>query len=66
MLCSKQVFGILVCDIHVPRDEEDGGTLQRCFEDFAPIIQHANVNYKDIWMFMQEVSTRSNITVRDR
>ena len=39
---------------------------EKYFEDFAPIIKHANINYKDIGEFMQGVSDRSGIKVKDR
>ena len=66
MLCNKQVFGIVVCDVRVPTVEEDGGYLRRYFQDFAPIIKHAHINYKDIGLYMQELADTSNITVNDR
>ena len=66
MLCSKRVFGIVVCDVRVPTFEEDGGYLRKYFEDFAPIIKHAHINYEDIGLYMQELADKSNITVNDR
>ena len=66
MLCDKRVFGIVVCDVRVPTVEEDGGYLRRYFEDFAPIIKHAHINYNDIGIYMQDLADRSNITVNDR
>ena len=64
-LLAKKVFGILVCDIIIPEDE-DAERMKKYFEDFAPIIKHANINYKDIGEFMQGVSDRSGIKVKDR
>ena len=64
MLKSQKVFGILVCDIKVPTD--DGGKLRQYFQDFAPIIKHAVINYQDIGEFMQNVSDKYGIKVKDR
>ena len=60
MLVAKKVFGILVCDVIIPEDE-DAEHMKKYFEDFAPIIKHANINYEDIGEFMQGVSDRSVI-----
>ena len=65
MLMEKKVFGILVCDIIIPK-EEDEERMKKYFEDFAPIIKHANINYEYIGEFMQGVSDRSGIKVKDR
>ena len=65
MLFAKKVFGILVCDIIIPEDK-DAERMKKYFEDFAPIIKHANINYEDIGEFMQGVSDRSGIKVKDR
>ena len=65
MLVEKKVFGILVCDIVIPKDEDEE-RMKKYFEDFAPIIKHANINYDDIGEFMQGVSDRSGIKVKDR
>ena len=65
MLVEKKVFGILVCDIVIPEDE-DADRMKKYFEDFAPIIKHANINYEDIGEFVQGVSDRSGIKVKDR
>ena len=65
MLMEKKVFGILVCDIIIPKDEDEE-RMKKYFEDFAPIIKHANINYEDIGEFMQGVSDRSGIKVKDR
>ena len=59
-LCNKQVFGVVICDIHVPEDRKE------YFKDFAPIIKHANVNFDDIGDYMQKVATVSDISVKDR
>ena len=64
MLVAKKVFGILVCDIIIPQDE-DAEHMKKYFKDFAPIIKHANINYEDIGEFMQGVSDRSGIQVKD-
>ena len=66
MLCDKRVFGIVVCDVRVPTVEEDGGYLRRYFEDFAPIIKHAHINYNDIGIYMQDLADKSDISVKDR
>ena len=60
------MFGIVVCDVRVLTVEEDGGYMRRYFEDFAPILKHAHINYKDIGIYMQDLADRSNITVNDR
>ena len=60
MLQERKVLGIFVCDIRVPDDLRDS------FQDFAPIIKHANINYDDIGEFMQEVADRTGIKVKDR
>ena len=65
MLVAKKVFGILVCNIIIPQDE-DAECMKKYFEDFAPIIKHANIKYEDIGEFMQGVSDRSGIQVKDR
>ena len=65
MLVEKKVFGILVCDIIIPKDEDEE-RMKKYFEDFAPIIKHANINYEDIGEFMQGVSDRSGIKVKNR
>ena len=65
MLLAKKVFGILVCDIIIP-DDEDAERMKKYFKDFAPIIKHANINYEDIGEFMQGVSDRFGIKVKDR
>ena len=65
MLLAKKVFGILVCDIIIPEDK-DAERMKKYFEDFAPIIKHASINYEDIGEFMQGVSDRSGIKVKDR
>ena len=62
MLLAMKVFGILVCDIILPEDKD----AERMKKYFAPIIKHANINYKDIGEFMQGVSDRSGIKVKDR
>ena len=59
------MFGILVCDIRVLQEEDDGH-LRYYFQDFAPIIKHATINYEDIGEFMQGVRDRSGIKVKDR
>ena len=59
------MFGTLVCDIIIPEDE-DAECMRKYYEDFAPIIKHANFNYEDIGEFMQGVSDRSGIKVKDR
>ena len=66
MLCDKRVFGIAGCDVRVPTVEEDGGYMRRYFEDFAPILKHAHINYNDIGIYMQDLADKSNITVNDR
>ena len=65
MLLAKTVFGILVCDIIIPEDK-DAERMKKYFKDFAPIIKHTNINYEDIGEFMQGVSDRSGIKVKDR
>ena len=65
MLLAKKVFGILVCDIIIPEDK-DAERMKKYFEDFAPILKHASINYEDIGEFMQGVSDRSGIKVKDR
>ena len=65
VLLVKKVFGILVCDIVIPKDKDEEH-MRKYFEDFAPVIKHANINYEDISEFMQGVSDRSGIKVKDR
>ena len=55
-----EVFGITICDIHVPDNKKE------YFKEFAPIIKHANINFKDIGEYMQDVAKNSDITVKDR
>ena len=59
-LKEKKVFGITVCDVRVPEGKK------KDFEDFAPIIKHAVINYEDIGPYMQKVCDSSGITVKDR
>ena len=59
-LLTEKVFGIIVCDLHVPDN------LKEYFKDFAPIIKHANINLEDIGDFMEEVAQKSNVRVKDR
>ena len=59
-LKDKTVFGIVVCDLHVP-DE-----LKEYFKDFAPIIKHASINIDDVGDFMKEVAERNKVKVKDR
>ena len=59
-LREKRVFGITVCDVRVPEEK------RKSFEDFAPIIKHAVINYEDIGPFMQRLCDSSGIVVKDR
>ena len=40
----------VVCDIHCPEH------LKKYFEDFAPIIKHANIKYEDIGEYMKDLA----------
>ena len=59
-LANKSMFGIIICDIHVPDSKK------HYFQEFAPIIKHANLNFEDIGRYMQEVATVKGIKVKDR
>ena len=59
-LQDRTVFGIVVCDLHVPDD------LKEYFKDFAPIIKHASINIDDVGDFMKEVAERNKVKVKDR
>ena len=59
-LKDKTVFGIVVCDLHVP-DE-----LKEYFKDLAPIIKHAFINIEDVGDIMKEVAERNKVKVKDR
>ena len=50
MLVAGQINGIVVCDIHCPEH------LKKHFEDFAPIIKHANIKYEDIGEYMKDLA----------
>ncbi|XP_065055574.1 uncharacterized protein LOC135684098 [Rhopilema esculentum] len=55
MLVAGQINGIVVCDIHCPEH------LKKHFEDFAPIIKHANIKYEDIGDYMKDLADELKI-----
>jgi len=60
-ILEKKVFGFITCDIHTSLNERE------YFKNFAPIIKHTIIEYKDVGEFMQRMidDTGMNMGKRD-
>ena len=54
------VHGIVICDLSCHDEIRDN------FQDFAPIIKHAIINYEDIGEYMQRECDRLGVVIKDR
>ena len=54
------VHGIVICDLSCWDECRD------TFQDFAPIIKHAIINYEDIGEYMQRECDRLGVIIKDR